>query len=616
MTSRFLNLDRDGTLAANSDEIVPSQKAIKTYADNKVLFYGTSTSAAADTEKVVSIPSVDTLSIGTIIIIKPTITSTVANSTIKLNNFNAYPMRYNNAAITTSTDSIVWNAAYPSIWVFDGTYWVFAGHGVDSNTTYSAMSVAEGIAGTATSSRVIRADYLKQIIENYLANQDVMGGATASADGSKGLVPAPSAGDNLKFLRGDGTWAAAGGSANIDNKSITQNNDSQIQTIGVIDQNSGNAIKKWSGTEAEFEAITNKDLDTEYTIEDDEDVPVVNSPSFNRNIGELVPSVLPLSDAGLHLLDGALISGSGSYSAFVDYIATLAGNYPNLFTTESNWQAAITANGVCGKFVYDASANTVRLPKITGIIEGTTDISALGELVAAGLPSHTHSRGSMNITGTFGKFEAGYANYSGAFYNAGNIAGRHTSSGSTGIQYGFNAANSWTGNTSAPQYSSAIGTSNTVQPQTIKVHYYIVIANTTKTEIQVDIDQIATDLNGKADTDLSNVNNTGKSTGAGWAMPSGTYVDLTLGASGSTYTAPANGWFVIRADGNAANSGGILTNTSNGIGDSFTTGDSGSAWVLLTCPALKGQVVLFDYSSLTTVYWFRFIYAEGSKSEA
>ncbi len=36
-----------------------------------------------------------------------------------------------------------------------------------------------------------------------------MGAATSSAAGTAGLVPAPAAGDNGKFLRGDGTWAAA-----------------------------------------------------------------------------------------------------------------------------------------------------------------------------------------------------------------------------------------------------------------------------------------------------------------------------------------------------------------------------------------------------------------------
>ena len=35
-----------------------------------------------------------------------------------------------------------------------------------------------------------------------------MTGATASTDGVSGLVPAPTAGDQAKFLKGDGTWAA------------------------------------------------------------------------------------------------------------------------------------------------------------------------------------------------------------------------------------------------------------------------------------------------------------------------------------------------------------------------------------------------------------------------
>ena len=40
----------------------------------------------------------------------------------------------------------------------------------------------------------------------------VMTGATSSVAGASGLVPQPVAGDNAKFLRGDGTWAEAGSS--------------------------------------------------------------------------------------------------------------------------------------------------------------------------------------------------------------------------------------------------------------------------------------------------------------------------------------------------------------------------------------------------------------------
>lgn len=132
---------------------------------NTLIPYGESTSAADATQKEVTISSITSLSAGQIIIVKPTITSTVADSTLKLNSFSAYPMRYGSAEITTSTDSIVWAANYPSWFRFDGEYWVFLGHGVDNNTTYTAMSVSEGTTGTKTTARSVRADYLKQIIQ-------------------------------------------------------------------------------------------------------------------------------------------------------------------------------------------------------------------------------------------------------------------------------------------------------------------------------------------------------------------------------------------------------------------------------------------------------------------
>ena len=139
------------------------------YIKNKPLtpYYGTSSTAADTAIKEVSIPAITELKTGQIICVRPSETSTVATSKIQLNNFTAYNMRYNGANITTSTDSVVWNSAWVSWFVFDGTYWQFAGHGYDNNTntTYSAMSVSEGTTGTATSSRTVRADYLKQIIQ-------------------------------------------------------------------------------------------------------------------------------------------------------------------------------------------------------------------------------------------------------------------------------------------------------------------------------------------------------------------------------------------------------------------------------------------------------------------
>ena len=43
--------------------------------------------------------------------------------------------------------------------------------------------------------------------KEQVVDLDVMAGATESADGEEGLVPAPAAGEEEYFLRGDGTWA-------------------------------------------------------------------------------------------------------------------------------------------------------------------------------------------------------------------------------------------------------------------------------------------------------------------------------------------------------------------------------------------------------------------------
>ena len=51
------------------------------------------------------------------------------------------------------------------------------------------------------------------------ADDDVFVGAGTSVAGSRGLVPAPAAGDNTKFLKGDGTWQSL-----ADNYSTTEQN--------------------------------------------------------------------------------------------------------------------------------------------------------------------------------------------------------------------------------------------------------------------------------------------------------------------------------------------------------------------------------------------------------
>lgn len=66
---------------------------------------------------------------------------------------------------------------------------------------------------------------------------------------------------------------SGGGSVAIDEKSITKNSSDEIQTVGVIDQNSTTtAIKTWTGTKAQYDLIATKDSNTIYNITDDTDV--------------------------------------------------------------------------------------------------------------------------------------------------------------------------------------------------------------------------------------------------------------------------------------------------------------------------------------------------------
>ena len=60
------------------------------------------------------------------------------------------------------------------------------------------------------------------------AADNIFVGATSALPGSKGLVPQPQAGDDTKFLSGDGTWKTAGGGSysagtniNISNNTIS-----------------------------------------------------------------------------------------------------------------------------------------------------------------------------------------------------------------------------------------------------------------------------------------------------------------------------------------------------------------------------------------------------------
>lgn len=100
---------------------------------------------------------------------------------------------------------------------------------------------------------------------------------------------------------------------------------------------------------------------------------------------------------------------------------------------------------------------------------------------------------------------------------------------------------------------------------------------------------------------------------SGLGMPSNKYVELTVGASGTTYTAPANGYFNVYGLANGGQGWIYLQN--NNKGTTCQPSNSNQNGVNGFIPVSKGDVVFVQYINIT---WsaFRFYYAQGAESEA
>lgn len=239
-------------------------------------------------------------------------------------------------------------------------------------------------------------------------------------------------------------------------------------------------------------------------------------------IGMIFASAIEITDARFHLLDGGTIAKDGIYAEFATMLETL---YPNGDYTTSQYESDLGAYGQCGHFVI--GADTIRLPKITKFVEGLSDISDLGKSYGAGLP---------NISGDFGaKTYSADTDPNGAFYWSWTdwwVTPKGTDKDkNTRVQF------------DASTFNSIYGNSTTVQPQSTAYPYYIVLANGYKSDVQVDIDNVATELNNKADKTLSNVTYPSITAGSTTTGAADRVIKQYLSSDGLTwYRLWASGW--------------------------------------------------------------------------
>lgn len=171
---------------------------------SNIIHYGECSTAAATAAKTVGITNF-ILATGAIVFVKFTVTNTASNPTLNVNSTGAKAIYYRGSAI--STGYLAANRVY--MFVYDGTYYQFVGD-INTENTYTHPTTPgnKHIPSGGSSGQILR--WASDGTATWGADNDTtysdMKGATSSASGSSGLVPAPAAGKQTSFLRGDGTW--------------------------------------------------------------------------------------------------------------------------------------------------------------------------------------------------------------------------------------------------------------------------------------------------------------------------------------------------------------------------------------------------------------------------
>lgn len=218
------------------------------------------TTAGTGSAYTATVPGITALTSGVSFIMVPHVVSASTTPTLNVNSLGAKNIKRRLSSISTSVQS-----GYSNTWLakgtpfrvtYDGTQWIVEGLTKPAVADlYGTLSIEKGGTGATTAtgaltnlggvptSRMINGHALTADIEltatdvgavspedllaeGYITgisgadvidalgytpvNQAYLGdftGASATQAGDNGLVPAPSAGDQSKFLRGDGTWA-------------------------------------------------------------------------------------------------------------------------------------------------------------------------------------------------------------------------------------------------------------------------------------------------------------------------------------------------------------------------------------------------------------------------
>ena len=247
-------------------------------------------------------------------------------------------------------------------------------------------------------------------------------------------------------------------------------------------------------------------------------------------------------------------------------------------TEESNVAAIYAATGVAWYYIVDTANQRFKLPRTQYNEVGLRD--TVGKYVPESLPNIT-----ATISGTVSSGSSSGAAQDGSSYSG---------------NWNYGAGSLKYVDIDASEQSSAYQNDAPVQQRATQMYLYFYVGSFTQTAIENTAGLNAELFNGKVDLTSS------------WGFPTTTEDILTLGASGTTYTATDDGWFCLYAEYNSGTDAYFdmfITGTTMGTKHWFgTNAAAGSGRVFL--PVRKGMSVTVNINGSLKNVSFTFVHAQ------
>lgn len=297
------------------------------------------------------------------------------------------------------------------------------------------------------------------------------------------------------------------------------------------------------------------------------------------------------SDAYEHLVDD-YTNGTSTTETVGSYTITyvLAADGHKITTDETTVANIYNESGVAWYYILDTANQRFKLPRTKYGFTGLRD--TVGKYVPETLP---------NIKGTV---EA-YANASSSDNTSGAFSATYLNRGNTSTTSGNGKFEIIS--IDASRVSSTYQDNAPVQQRATQMYLYFYVGQFSQSATEQTAGLNSELFPSKVDLDAANLSTAGKSLISGLGMPSDRYDDLTLGASGTEYTAPANGYFFVRTDA----SGYIILINITSLVESGNDASYAVPHAALI-PARNGDNVALYYNG--TISNFKFIYAEGEEN--